>query len=122
MGRGVCECIRTKGGQRQLSVSLRADKCKVAFPGSSIILAAVKYGRFLLRDRSIRGLTIDSLKLENVGLIKIDTQGCELHVLRGAAKTIERCHPVIIFEHELQLARAQGWELAECEEFFEGLY
>jgi FkbM family methyltransferase len=71
---------------------------------------------------SIRGLTIDSLNLENVGLIKIDTQGCEFHVLKGAAKTIERCRPVIIFEHELQLARAHGWGLAECEEFFKGLY
>ena len=69
----------------------------------------------------IRGLRIDSLNLENVGLIKIDTQGSEFFVLKGAAETIARCRPVIVIKYEVELSRAHGWEFAQCEEFFEGL-
>ncbi|WP_066780733.1 FkbM family methyltransferase [Sphingomonas sp. CCH5-D11] len=36
--------------------------------------------------------------LERVDLIKIDTDGHEVDVLRGAAKTLERYRPAIIFE------------------------
>jgi FkbM family methyltransferase len=70
---------------------------------------------------SIRGLTIDSLSLENVGLIKIDTQGSELFVLKGATETIMRSRPVIVLEYEVELSRAHGWDFAQCEEFFAGL-
>lgn len=35
-----------------------------------------------------------------VSFIKIDTQGYELNVLKGAIKTIKRNKPVILFEHE----------------------
>jgi FkbM family methyltransferase len=71
---------------------------------------------------SIRGLTIDSLNLENVGLIKIDAQGSEFYVLKGSTKTIARCRPVIVFGYEAELSRWHGWELAQCEEYFEGVH
>ena len=43
--------------------------------------------------------TIDHFELENVGLIKIDVEGMELKVLRGALDTLQRCRPVVLFEH-----------------------
>lgn len=43
-------------------------------------------------------ITIDSLKLPEVTLMKIDVEGHELNVLKGSKKTIERCRPVIFFE------------------------
>ncbi|MEA2727940.1 MAG: hypothetical protein QOF70_2415 [Acetobacteraceae bacterium] len=43
-------------------------------------------------------VTIDSLGLERVDLLKIDAEGMEMEVLRGAEKTIERCRPVIYAE------------------------
>lgn len=41
---------------------------------------------------------IDSIKNKNIGLIKIDTEGAEFDVLKGAVNTIEKNHPVIIME------------------------
>jgi FkbM family methyltransferase len=43
---------------------------------------------------------LDDLQLEDVGLIKIDVEGHELAVLRGAADTLERNHPTIVVEAE----------------------
>ena len=42
--------------------------------------------------------TLDSHELDGVGLIKIDTQGHELRVLRGAAESLKRNKPVVVFE------------------------
>ena len=49
-------------------------------------------------------------------------RGTELQVLKGAARTIERCRPVIVFEHESELSRSHGWGFAECEEFLAALH
>jgi FkbM family methyltransferase len=49
-------------------------------------------------------VTLDSHYCEKrrVSLVKIDTQGFELNVLRGATNTINEHRPVVIFEHEDQ--------------------
>lgn len=45
--------------------------------------------------------TIDSFRLTNVGLIKIDTEGYEYPILKGAMKTLRRDKPRLIIEmHE----------------------
>ena len=41
----------------------------------------------------------DCLPVEtNVGLIKIDVEGEELNVLKGATQTLERCRPFVMYE------------------------
>lgn len=49
-------------------------------------------------DEFVQLLTIDSLNLENVSLIKIDVEQQEDQVLSGAKETILRCRPVILIE------------------------
>lgn len=43
-------------------------------------------------------MTLDSLNLENVSLMKIDVENMELNVLQGARNTILANHPVLIIE------------------------
>lgn len=42
--------------------------------------------------------TLDSYLFPKVDFIKLDVEGYEYTVLLGAEKTIERCHPTILFE------------------------
>ena len=44
-------------------------------------------------------ITLDSLELNNIDLIKIDIEGNELNVLKGALETIQRNKPIIEFEY-----------------------
>ena len=43
-----------------------------------------------------------------IDFVKIDVEGGELHVLRGATKTLHRWKPVVIFEHGLGAADYYG--------------
>lgn len=44
--------------------------------------------------------TLDSFELERVNAMKIDVEGAELDVLRGAVRTIERARPLLLVEIE----------------------
>lgn len=46
----------------------------------------------------VETITLDSLKLDNLSLIKMDVENYEYFVLRGARETILKNKPVIIFE------------------------
>lgn len=45
----------------------------------------------------------DSILPDQVDLIKIDVEGAEPYVIDGLSATINRCHPMIIFEYEQRL-------------------
>ncbi len=44
--------------------------------------------------------TIDSMPLENLRLIKIDVEGAELEVIKGASQTIRRLRPFLLVEND----------------------
>jgi FkbM family methyltransferase len=46
---------------------------------------------------------LDTFPVERCDWLKIDTEGCELPILVGAAETIKRCRPSIILEHHYHL-------------------
>ncbi len=63
------------------------------------------FGGVSLRDADAAGIpvrirTLDSLNLSACGLIKIDVEGFEPQVLRGARDLITRCRPVIYIEND----------------------
>jgi FkbM family methyltransferase len=63
--------------------------------------------------------TVDQLSLNDLAFIKVDTQGSDLRVLRGARATIQRCRPVIAAKYERTLTPGHGNTLDEFYSFFE---
>jgi FkbM family methyltransferase len=60
---------------------------------------------------------LDDFKIEEVSFIKIDVQGAELDVLRGAARTIEKFRPVILAEDHPPSSELYGAGLRELSAF-----
>lgn len=52
------------------------------------------------RVQSTETITLDSLNLKDVDLIKMDVEGHEKEVVQGSLRTIARCKPVIIAEQK----------------------
>ena len=62
--------------------------------------------------------TVDSLKLRNVDLMMIDTEGYELNVLKGAQQTIKQSRPIIVLEFSNKaLTHKFGYNLDELEQY-----
>lgn len=70
------------------------------------------HGGLLCAGDSARVTTIDdecdARQINRVDLIKVDTDGHEYWVLRGAARTLERYRPFIIFEVGMYLMKERG--------------
>jgi len=62
---------------------------------------------------------LDDFQLDNIGFIKIDTEGFELPVLEGARETILRSNPVIIVEDKQHGVRHYGQKPYAVIEFLE---
>jgi len=78
----------------------------------------------LLPMRGLRSIverdiyTIDSMDLPRLDWMKIDTEGAEASVLRGAKRTITRCNPQLLIEFvpnlgpvDEILAELEGWDI-----------
>jgi FkbM family methyltransferase len=86
------------------------------------------FGAFSLKEKkykankkyiSIKAITLDSLKLNDCRLIKIDAEGMELKVLSGAIALIKKTNPFVYFESNnaeeswqvIQLLRSYGYKI-----------
>jgi FkbM family methyltransferase len=78
-----------------------------------------------VRSVSVPMETLDTLatrlNLSRVDLIKIDTEGHDAAVLRGATETLRRHRPVIIFEHDSRLWNLANETLDRCRSCLAGL-
>lgn len=71
-------------------------------------------------NEACASITIDSLSKKAVDFICLDIEGCEEKALRGAAKTIERCNPVIMIE-EKPLPHLKPGEHLKARQFLESI-
>ncbi len=62
--------------------------------------ASLKYKNEFAIKYKVDSRTVDSLKIENLGFIKIDVEGNEMGVLQGAKKTLIEQRPNLIVENE----------------------
>lgn len=58
----------------------------------------------------LTSVTLDSLSLENVGLINLDIPGAKIYALRGAEATLRRHHPAVV-------VNVTGRDVNEMKEF-----
>ncbi|MCC6296215.1 MAG: FkbM family methyltransferase [Pseudomonadales bacterium] len=56
----------------------------------------------------IPAVRIDDLDLPQLAFLKLDLEGYEARALRGAAATLARCRPFVLFEDKPHKAEAQG--------------
>lgn len=56
---------------------------------------------------TVRTVMLDSLGLDDVSLVKIDVEGHELPVLRGAADLVGECRPHLVLEANTDAAREE---------------
>jgi len=105
--------IADRDGPVELAAPSRSD----ANQGRATLAPARGQGWSRVR---VRGTTIDSLvahlSLESVGLIKIDVEGLEAGVIRGASKVLVAHRPALVFEYSRQYWRESGESLGAVRE------
>lgn len=65
-------------------------------------------------------ITIDSLDLRDLDLLKMDVEGSEVDALAGASATLQRCRPVVLFEDK-GLWKRYGYKRAAPHAFLAAL-
>ena len=48
-------------------------------------------------------IPLDVIGMSRLDFLKVDTEGAELHVLRGAQETLRRCRPAVMLEHHYHI-------------------
>ena len=89
--------------------------------GSSLARASAARDRQSVRAYQVRARTLDAILAEaglsRVDVVKIDTEGAELSVLRGAQLTLARYRPVVVAELWEGTLTAMGTSPAEVAQF-----
>jgi hypothetical protein len=73
------------------------------------------YRRLSVECRRLDSLLGDVLR-DRVGVMKIDVEGFELQVVRGARELIRRDRPAIVFEYWPEVAGPLGWRVEDVAE------
>jgi FkbM family methyltransferase len=91
---------------RPIALSDRSGRCQLTVPDANYGLATVSDANKLgakassLTQIMVRAATLDSFDFRDVGFVKIDVEGHEEAVLRGARATLMRDMPNLVIEIE----------------------
>ena len=81
------------------TIKLRIPKNRKGWSSNGASIKNIALNNGIEHQVTVR--KIDSLKIENIGLIKIDVEGAEIEVLKGAQNTIDDQKPNLIIENEI---------------------
>ncbi len=81
------------------TIKLKIPKNRKGWSSNGASIKHVDLNRGIKHQVNIH--KIDTLKIENIGLIKIDVEGAELDVLEGALQTLKEQKPNLIVENEI---------------------
>jgi FkbM family methyltransferase len=93
-------CVQAALGAAPGFVSMALDKDNEARANTG--------ARFTRPGGTIPVVTIDSLKLADVGFIKLDIEGSEPAALEGAQVTLGKYKPIVLFENKRLWTRHHG--------------
>jgi FkbM family methyltransferase len=71
--------------------------------------AAYETASVTIRREPVQVITLDSLGIPDCTAIKIDAEGAEYAILRGARNTLARCRPILTLELEERHAEGCTW-------------
>ncbi len=86
------ECLNVALGARAGFVTMVLDGRQLALANTG--------GRYATKGGTIPCAAIDDWHLPSLGLLKLDIEGSEPLALEGAAETITRCRPIVLFENK----------------------
>lgn len=64
---------------------------------------------YLKEGSGIAIKTLDSYGFRDIDFIKIDCEGYEFPIVKGASETLKRCRPVVIVEQKLHKSHTNWW-------------
>jgi FkbM family methyltransferase len=76
---------------------------------------------YLVPGDDVPVITIDSLELPSLGLMKLDLEGSEPQALNGAKETISRCRPLVMIEVKQNLQLTEDKNPIESVHFLQQL-
>ncbi len=117
------ECLNQALYSREAELSLGSEsQQEIPLPagadGGLDWTEARNLGAFLFTENGMGAFTtqahtLDSHALNDVAFMKVDAQGADGEVIKGALETIRRSEPVIVFEWEALLSREFGVDFEE---------